>query len=351
MKAYQKSLVAPHLSVNRNSPLTTIFHLKPSLLNIYSAYRQNQHFATLSAKYVIIRIIAFQSCSFRAMLAVMKSHQTQSRPEAFSSYPIPLHEVRARSHTDQFDALPAGSDTHQTSVGSSIIAVDFSRRSGPQKGPGFSPNEQASDPAAHRERLAFLEHVCGVLIESRSGRPPVASWDVFDGPVEDAFDNVPVYDLMAELAFDLMQKGGFIPSFVLGRAGFVPGFSSSIAPGLSLGSGHPSDPRSRLDAGDNAFGTRGYFNNHGPPNDPAALLGRAFLSPQRGRRKLAPGVSLELANATSFRSPRQRATHVWDAHRWIFEKLFGTRFPCSSSGSGKISGTETWGSASLHPRL
>ena len=220
------------------------------------------------------------------MLAVMKSHQTQSRAEAFSSYPIPLHETRARSDTDQFDALAAGSDMHQTSAGSSIIAVDFSRRSGPQKGPGFGPNEQAYDPAArHAERLAFVEHVCGVLIESRSGRPPVTPWDIFDGPVEDAFYAVPVSDLMPEWAFDLMPKGGFMPDFVLGRAGFVlgrsgfvPGFSSSIAPGFSPGSRHPMNSRSRLDPGDNAFGTRGYFNNHGPPNDPSHTLGRALLS-------------------------------------------------------------------------
>ena len=145
------------------------------------------------------------------------------------------------------------------------------------------PDEPADPAARHYERLAFVEHVCGVLIESRSGRPPVAPWDVFDGPVEDAFDKVPVYDLMPEWAFDLMPKGGFIPDFVLGRAcfvlgrgGIVPGFSSSIAPGFSPGSCHPTNSRSRLDAGDNAlgFGTPGYFNNHGPPGAPLAPLGR-----------------------------------------------------------------------------
>ena len=142
-------------------------------------------------------------------------------------------------------------------------------------------NHPLTDPAArHYERLAFVEHVCGVLIESRSGRPPVTPWDIFEGPVEDIFDRTPVSDLMPEWAFDLMPKGGFIPRFVLGRAGFVlgrsdfvPGFASSIAPGFSPGSGHPTNSRSRLDAGDNVFGTRGYFNNHGPPCDPAALFG------------------------------------------------------------------------------
>ena len=161
------------------------------------------------------------------------------------------------------------------------IAVDFSRRSGPQKGPGFSPNERV---ARHAERLAFVEHVCGVLIESRSGRPPLSPWDIFEGPVEDAFYAVPVYDLMPEWAFDLMPKGGFIPSFVLGRAGLGRVLSprsgrQHIAPGFSPGSRDPTYSRSRLDAGDNAFGfgTRGYFNNHGPPNGPSHTLGRALL--------------------------------------------------------------------------
>ena len=125
------------------------------------------------------------------------------------------------------------------------IAVDFSPRSGPQKGPGFSPNERV---ARHAQRLAFVEHVCGVLIESRSGQPPVAPWDIFEGPVENAFYAVPVYDLMPDWAFDLMPKGGFMPDFVLGRAGFVsgcsgfvPAYSSSIAPGFSPGSGYPTN--------------------------------------------------------------------------------------------------------------
>ena len=137
--------------------------------------------------------------------------------------------------------------------------------------------------ASHAERVAFIEHVCGVLIESRSGRPPVTPWDISEGPVENAFDKVPVYDLMPEWAFDLMPTGAFMPDFVLGRAGFVlgrsgfvPGFSSSIAPGFSPGSRDPTYSRSRLDAGDNAFGTHGYFNNHGPPNDPSHSLGRAI---------------------------------------------------------------------------
>ena len=164
-----------------------------------------------------------------------------------------------------------------------------------------SHSQRQSSSAAHYERLAFIEHVCGLLIESRSGRPPLSPWDIFDGPVEDAFDKVPVSALMPDWAFDLMPKGGFIPNFVLGRAGFVsgrsgfiPGSSLSIAPGFSPGSRDPSNSRSRLDAGDNAFGfgTRGYFNNHGPPDRPVAPLGRAFSSPQRGQRRLAPGVSL-----------------------------------------------------------
>lgn len=93
----------------------------------------------------------------------------------------------------------------------------------PKADPRFGPNERAghSNPR-HRDKLAFVERVCGILIESRSEFPPpyIRPWTVLEGPVENAFAAVPVYDLMPEWAFDLMPKGGFVPAFVLGRGMF-----------------------------------------------------------------------------------------------------------------------------------
>ena len=200
------------------------------------------------------------------MLALMRSYLSQSRTATSDRSPIP------------FDQIPPERENDPPERRTPSIAVDFRRRLGAEEPPGFGPNERQA------ERLAFIEHVCGVLIEGRSGRPPVTPWDIFDGTVEDIFDKMPVSDLMPEWAFDLMPKGGFMPDFVLGRAGFVsgcsgfvPAYSSSIAPGSSLGSGYPTNPRSRLDAGDNAFGTHGSPKINGPPQHLANTLGPARL--------------------------------------------------------------------------
>ena len=212
------------------------------------------------------------------------------------------------------------------------------------------PDQPKSAPAArHDERLAFVEHVCGVLIESRSGRPPVAPWDVFDGPVEDAFYAVPVYDLMPDWAFDLMPKGGYIPAFVLGRSGFVPGFfhqlpraaargqATRTIPGagsmpattllvlgradVSTTTAHPIAPSHLWDAPSDRRLRACVLGTHA--GESLKNLWDALLS-------VAPGFSPGLRLQQDSRSPPQRATDVGDVdhvmrRQNLWDAVFGLK--------------------------
>ena len=78
-----------------------------------------------------------------------------------------------------------------------------------------------------REQLAFVEHICGVMIEDRfDNDEPPRPWQVFHGDVEKAFSKVACYDLMPDWAFEFMPG-----EFVFSR--FVsPG---SARPGVEIG--------------------------------------------------------------------------------------------------------------------
>ena len=86
-------------------------------------------------------------------------------------------------------------------------------------------NLNAYEQAArrHREKLAFVEHICGVMIESRSvSELPTRPWRVFDGDVEDMFSKESVCDLMPDWAFEFMP-GEFVFSRFVSRGGARPG--------------------------------------------------------------------------------------------------------------------------------
>ena len=58
-----------------------------------------------------------------------------------------------------------------------------------------------------REKLAFVEHICGVMIEDRfDGDEPPRPWRVFHGDVESMFSKAAVYDLMPDWAFEFIQE-------------------------------------------------------------------------------------------------------------------------------------------------
>jgi hypothetical protein len=77
-----------------------------------------------------------------------------------------------------------------------------------------------------REQLAFVEHICGVLIESRSDvEDPPRPWRVFHGDVEGMFSKESVIDLMPDWAFEFMPD-----EFV---------FSRFVSPGSAHAKGEP----------------------------------------------------------------------------------------------------------------
>ena len=87
--------------------------------------------------------------------------------------------------------------------------------------PGLSSYEQTA--RRHREKLAFVEHICGVMIESRSvSELPTRPWRVFDGDVEGMFSKESVCDLMPDWAFEFMP-GEFAFSRFVSHGSARPG--------------------------------------------------------------------------------------------------------------------------------
>ena len=74
------------------------------------------------------------------------------------------------------------------------------------------PNQTIYEQSAQRQRekLAFVEHICGVMIEDRfDGDEPPRPWRVFNGDVEGMFSKVSCYELMPDWAFEFMP-GEFV---------------------------------------------------------------------------------------------------------------------------------------------
>ena len=74
------------------------------------------------------------------------------------------------------------------------------------------PNLSAYEQNARRQReqLAFVEHICGVMIEDRfDNDEPPSPWRVFDGDVVGMFSKESVFELMPDWAFEFMP-GEFI---------------------------------------------------------------------------------------------------------------------------------------------
>ena len=75
----------------------------------------------------------------------------------------------------------------------------------------------------HREKLAFVEHICGVMIEDRfDGEEPPRPWRVFHGDVESMFSKVSCYELMPDWAFEFMP-GEFVFSRFVSHGSARPG--------------------------------------------------------------------------------------------------------------------------------
>ena len=77
-----------------------------------------------------------------------------------------------------------------------------------QPQPSLNGYEQSAQ--RQREKLAFVEHVCGVMIEDRfDNDEPPSPWRVFHGDVEKVFSKVACFDLMPDWAFEFMP-GEFV---------------------------------------------------------------------------------------------------------------------------------------------
>ena len=109
------------------------------------------------------------------------------------------------------------------------------------------PNQTIYEQSAQRQRekLAFVEHICGVMIEDRfDGEEPPRPWRVFDGDVEGLFSKVAVYDLMPDWAFE------FIPEeFVFSRFASM----GSARPGADFAEFIDSNQPSRIVVADEFF--------------------------------------------------------------------------------------------------
>ena len=89
----------------------------------------------------------------------------------------------------------------------------------------LQPNLNAYEQSARRQReqLAFVEHICGVMIEDRfDNDEPPSPWQVFHGDVEKAFSKVACYDLMPDWAFEFMP-GEFVFSRFVSQGSVRPG--------------------------------------------------------------------------------------------------------------------------------
>jgi len=101
--------------------------------------------------------------------------------------------------------------------------------------PNLTTYEQAAQ--RQREKLAFVEHICGVMIESRSvSELPTRPWRVFDGDVEGMFSKESVCDLMPDWAFEFMP-GEFAFSRFVSQGSARPGaeIAELIGPNQRVG--------------------------------------------------------------------------------------------------------------------
>ena len=89
-----------------------------------------------------------------------------------------------------------------------------------------------------REKLAFVEHICGVMIEDRfDGDEPPRPWRVFHGDIESMFSKAAVYDLMPDWAFEFMPGEFVFSRFVSqGRARPRAEIAGFISPNQPAGS-------------------------------------------------------------------------------------------------------------------
>src|SRR6187399_1366380 len=86
--------------------------------------------------------------------------------------------------------------------------------------PDLNAYEQTAQ--RQREQLAFVEHICGVMIEDRfDNDEPPRPWRVFHGDVEKAFSKVACYDLMPDWAFEFMP-GEFVFSRFISQGSARP---------------------------------------------------------------------------------------------------------------------------------
>ena len=87
--------------------------------------------------------------------------------------------------------------------------------------PKLTTYEQSAQ--RQREQLAFVEHICGVMIEDRfDGDEPPRPWRVFHGDVESIFSKVSVCDLMPDWAFEFMP-GEFVFQRFVSKGSARPG--------------------------------------------------------------------------------------------------------------------------------
>ena len=87
------------------------------------------------------------------------------------------------------------------------------------------PNPNAYEQTARRQReqLAFVEHICGVMIEDRfDNDEPPSPWRVFDGDVVGMFSKESVFELMPDWAFEFMP-GEFVFSRFVSQGSARPG--------------------------------------------------------------------------------------------------------------------------------
>ena len=102
--------------------------------------------------------------------------------------------------------------------------------------PNLTTYEQSAQ--RQREKLAFVEHICGVMIEDRfDGEEPPRPWRVFHGDVESMFSKAAVYDLMPDWAFEFMPGEFVFSRFVSqGSARLGTAIAGFIGPNQPAGS-------------------------------------------------------------------------------------------------------------------
>ena len=147
----------------------------------------------------------------------------------------------------------------------------------------LQPNLNAYEQNARRQReqLAFVEHICGVMIEDRfDNDEPPRPWRVFDGDVVGMFSKESVFELMPDWAFEFMP-GEFVFSRFVSKGSARPGakIAEFISPNQEAGSfalDHLSIGMSALSPSTLGRGSPQTSGTHDFCGSPHAV--RAFLS-------------------------------------------------------------------------